>query len=78
MANLVYRVRKKAVVVVAVAVAVVVAVAAVAAVECRNRKVGKELAQPAHRPGMLACWQYRRLCMAAARNFAVGRLLPVL
>ena len=88
MANLVYRVRKKAVAVVAVAVAVVAAAvvavvaaavaAAVAVVECRNRKVGKELAQPAHRPGMLACWQYRRLCMAAARNFAVGRLLPVL
>ena len=45
MANLVCPVRKKT--------AVVAGVAAV--VECRNRKVGKELVQLAHKAGMLAC-----------------------
>ena len=32
-----------------------VAVAVAVAVECRNRKLGKELAQLAHKAGMLAC-----------------------
>ena len=77
MANLVCRVRKKVVAVVAAAAAAA-AVAVVAVVECRNRKVGKELAQPAHKPGMLACWRYRMVRTGAGHKFAAGLLLPVL
>ena len=51
---------------------------AVAVVEYRSHKRGKELVHPAHRPGMLACWQYRKLRRAAGHKFAVGRLLPEL
>ena len=51
---------------------------AVVVVEYRSHKRGKELVQPAHRPGMLAYWQYRKLRRAAGHKFAVGRLLPEL
>ena len=53
-------------------------VAVAVVVEYRSHKRGKELVQPAHRPGMLACWQYRKLRRAAGHKFAVGRLLPEL
>ena len=71
MANLVCRVRKKTAAVAVVAVAVAV-------VECRNRKVGKELVQPAHKAGRLACWRYRMVRTGAGRKFAAGLLLLVL